>query len=263
MSFRLPTHPACKMQSKEINPIMNHQGKAPVVISAQEWEERFTQLVYRMDQLEKNLQKLQVDLGKPKAESWNKAEVEPNQEPWGLGFSESETDQNPGLLCALKVAHFGLNFQGDDPFVSHIFHIKEKFQCFLNTLRKKLVADWEDEIEKFASEILNAVDLFDDYFWGCSLENCQEVSSKIPHSLLDDSREIRASLIEFLKAGKIEETYYPYGSQLDSEQQYFILPETHTGKQEMKIDLTLRPGFIKINAHGDFLNLRKSIVRIL
>jgi len=149
-----------------------------------------------------------------------------------------------------------------DPFASHLTHIKEKFTKFIKVLNNSNADEIHEKMELLAGEILNVVDLFDDYFWGYSLETNQPMSSVIPDIMKQSAEKTRKLILEFLGLGMINQIEFPAGSELNPDMQQFILDEVNPNKNERMIIETLRPGFVKTCGDGDSIVFRKAIVKI-
>jgi len=167
---------------------------------------------------------------------------------------------------ALKIAHNIINqielSNLSDPFVSHLTHIKEKFNNFIEVLNNSKADEIHKKMELLAGEILNVVDLFDDYFWGYSLETNQPMSSGIPDNMKQPAEITRKLILEFLRLGMINQIEFPAGSELNSDLQQFFLDGVNPNKNDRMIIETLRPGFVKSCADGDLIVFRKAIVKI-
>ena len=149
-----------------------------------------------------------------------------------------------------------------DPFASHLKHIKEKFTKFIKVLNNSNADEIHEKMELLAGEILNVVDLFDDYFWGYSLETNQPMSSVIPDIIKQSAEKTRKLILEFLGLGMINQIEFPAGSELNPDMQQFVLDDVNPNKNERMIIETLRPGFIKTCGDGDSIVFRKAIVKI-
>jgi molecular chaperone GrpE (heat shock protein) len=149
-----------------------------------------------------------------------------------------------------------------DPFASHLTHIKEKFTKFIKVLNNSNADEIHEKMELLAGEILNVVDLFDDYFWGYSLETNQPMSSVIPDNMKQSAEITRKLILEFLSLGMINEIEFPAGSDLNPDMQQFVLDGVNPNKNERMIIETLRPGFVKTCGDGDSIVFRKAIVKI-
>ena len=149
-----------------------------------------------------------------------------------------------------------------DPFASHLTHIKEKFTKFIKVLNNSNADEIHEKMELLAGEILNVVDLFDDYFWGYSLETNQPMSSVIPDNMKQSAEITRKLILEFLSLGMINQIEFPAGSDLNPDMQQFVLDGVNPNKNERMIIETLRPGFVKTCGDGDSIVFRKAIVKI-
>lgn len=149
-----------------------------------------------------------------------------------------------------------------DPFASHLTHIKEKFTKFIKVLNNSNADEIHEKMELLAGEILNVVDLFDDYFWGYSLETNQPMSSVIPDNMKQSAEITRKLILEFLSLGMINQIEFPAGSDLNPDMQQFVLDGVNPNKNERIIIETLRPGFVKTCGDGDSIVFRKAIVKI-
>ena len=149
-----------------------------------------------------------------------------------------------------------------DPFASHLTHIKEKFIKFIKVLNISNADEIHEKMELLAGEILNVVDLFDDYFWGYSLETNQTMSSGIPDDMKQSAEKTRKLILEFLGLGMINQIEFPAGAELNPDMQQFVLDDVNPNKNERMIIETLRPGFVKTCGDGDSIVFRKAIVKI-
>lgn len=179
----------------------------------------------------------------------------------------SYTDENPSdKIIALQIAKSVINqivpLDISDPFASHLTHIKEKFIRFIKVLYISKTDEILEKMELLAGEILNVVDLFDDYFWGYSLETNQPMSSGIPDVMKQSAEKTRELILEFLRLGNITQIEFSAGSELNPDMQQFVLDEVNPNKNERMIIETLRPGFVKTRADGDSIVFRKAIVKI-
>ena len=179
----------------------------------------------------------------------------------------SYTDENPSdKIIALQIAKSVINqivpLDISDPFASHLTHIKEKFIRFIKVLNTSKANEILEKMELLAGEILNVVDLFDDYFWGYSLETNQPMSSGIPDVMKQSAEKTRELILEFLRLGNITQIEFSAGSELNPDMQQFVLDEVNPNKNERMIIETLRPGFVKTCADGDSIVFRKAIVKI-
>ena len=152
--------------------------------------------------------------------------------------------------------------QISDPFCSHLNHIKEKFIKFDDVISKINIDDIQDKIELLSGEILNVLDLFDDYFWGYSLETNQPMSSGIPDNMRSSAEKTRELIVQFLGLGLIRQIEFSEGEELNPDSQQYVLSGINPDKDERVIIGTLRPGFIKIYSDGDSMVFRKAIVKI-
>lgn len=149
-----------------------------------------------------------------------------------------------------------------DPFASHLTHIKEKFSKFIKVLNNSNADEIHEKLELLAGEILNVVDLFDDYFWGYSLETNQPMSSGIPDNMKQSAEKTRKLIIDFLGLGMINQIEFLAGSDLNPDMQQFVLDDVNPNKNERMLIETLRPGFVKTCGDGDSIVFRKAIVKI-
>ena len=169
-------------------------------------------------------------------------------------------------IIALQIAQSVINqiapLDISDPFASHLTHIKEKFIKFFKVINISKSDEILEKVELLAGEILNVMDLFDDYFWGYSLETNQLMSSGIPDFMKSSAEKTRELILEFLRLGNIIEVEFSAGSELNPDMQQFILEAVNPNKNERMIIETLRPGFIKTCGDGDSIVFRKAIVKI-
>ena len=119
-----------------------------------------------------------------------------------------------------------------------------------------------EKMELLAGEILNVVDLFDDYFWGYSLETNQPMSSGIPDVMKPSAKKTRELILDFLRLGNIAQIEFSAGSELNPDMQQFVLDAVNPNKNERMIIETLRPGFLKACGDGDSIVFSKAIVKI-
>jgi len=179
----------------------------------------------------------------------------------------SYTDENTSnKVIALQIAQSVINqivpLDISDPFASHLTHIKEKFIKFFKVLNISKSDDILEKMELLAGEILNVVDLFDDYFWGYSLETNQPMSSGIPDVMKPSAKKTRELILDFLRLGNIAQIEFSAGSELNPDMQQFVLDAVNPNKNERMIIETLRPGFVKTCGDGDSIVFRKAIVKI-
>ena len=222
----------------------------------------------RVDNLEQSLEVLKTEIlvlqkmiGKQNIEYFS-----PDQSP------EAIINSNPGLASpyekeiVLRIANNIINQIAptniSDPFASHLTHIKEKFDKFIKVLEITNADELHEKMELLAGEILNVVDLFDDYFWGYSLETNQPMSSCIPDNMKQSAEITRKLILEFLALGMINQIEFPAGSELNPDMQQFVLDEVNPNKNQRMIIETFRPGFVKTCADGDSIVFRKAIVKI-
>jgi molecular chaperone GrpE (heat shock protein) len=180
-----------------------------------------------------------------------------------LQYNDENTSDK---IIALQIAQSVINqiapLDISDPFASHLTHIKEKFIKFFKVLNISKSDEILEKVELLAGEILNVMDLFDDYFWGYSLETNQLMSSGIPDFMKSSAEKTRELILEFLRLGNIVQIEFSAGSELNPDMQQFILEAVNPNKNERMIIETLRPGFIKTCGDGDSIIFRKAIVKI-
>ena len=222
----------------------------------------------RVDYLEQSLEVLKTEIlvlqkmiGKQNIEYFS-----PDHSP------EAIINSGPGLAShcekkiVLKIANNIINQIAptniSDPFASHLTHIKEKFDKFIKVLDITNSDEIHEKMELLAGEILNVVDLFDDYFWGYSLETNQPMSSVIPDNMKQSAEKTRKLILEFLGLGMIKQIEFPAGSDLNPDMQQFVLDGVNPNKNERMLIETLRPGFVKTCGDGDSIVFRKAIVKI-
>jgi molecular chaperone GrpE (heat shock protein) len=186
------------------------------------------------------------------------SEIFLNSDNCGSNFYEKENSLRiaGNIITQIQLTNIS------DPFASHLRHIKEKFIKFIKMLNNSNTDEIHEKMELLAGEILNVVDLFDDYFWGYSLETNQLMSSGIPDDMKQSAEKTRKLIIEFLSLGMINQIEFPAGSDLNPDMQQFVLDDVNPNKNERMIIETLRPGFVKTCGDGDPVVFRKAIVKI-
>lgn len=226
----------------------------------QSLDDRVMMLEQSVDILKSEIITLQKTISNQGAEyfSPDESQIEINNSDFGASeLGEKE--------MALIIAHKIVTQIGasniSDPFVSHLTHIKDKFKNFIVVLNNSK-AEIHNQMELLAGEILNVLDLFDDYFWGYSLETNQPMSSGIPDNMKQSAEKIRKLILEFLGLGMINQIEFPAGSDLNPDMQQFVLDDVNPDKNERMIIETLRPGFVKTCAAEDSIVFRKAIVKI-